>query len=192
MYGDPAVLSLLSLSQKGILRLHEGLYLIASQLGKKTNSAGVRNLIRSLLLKQQPDSGPNGVIATQIREIGGSIETDELMSVLKSGKYGTSSDSGSRVSIDIKIEPSSAEVTLTHNSSFIPFKSLKYGCSDEQRTKPKEFCFLCCENLTVNSKNYTLVPAVIPIYYDGEIVRYKYGFLLRDVKRDTFYVISPN
>jgi len=51
MYVDPTVLQQLSPAQQGILRAHEALYYVASQVNGRTSSVEVRMVIRNLLMK---------------------------------------------------------------------------------------------------------------------------------------------
>jgi hypothetical protein len=51
MYVDPTVLQQLSPAQQGILRAHEALYYVASQVNGRTSSIEVRMVIRNLLMK---------------------------------------------------------------------------------------------------------------------------------------------
>lgn len=65
MYGDPAVINLMSPAQRGVLLLHEAIYLIAARRGQN-NSINVRTLVKAILEQNLSES----TLASAIAGIG--------------------------------------------------------------------------------------------------------------------------
>jgi hypothetical protein len=127
MYGDPKILDQLSSAQKGVLMMHEALYLIASRVEQST-STGVRNLMRELLLKK-PQSK---ILNSRISDIGGDNTTFPALKKMQSGRYRMSGGRTLFYSATIDQTTGHASINrLSGSPDIVPLPDLaEFDCSE--------------------------------------------------------------
>jgi len=144
MYGDPLILNKLSQAQKGVLVLHEALYLIASQ-HHQTTSKNVRTFLSILLLKDPKTSTqvPNGQdpLKYAAHLIGGNGDQLFDIDMIQPGVYESSSTYPQR----FRVESVNVASRVINISGFSWLEcQFGEGCTTSPDSSyPAKFNFVC-------------------------------------------------